>query len=279
MSTDAQITANRRNAKKSTGPKTPEGKAKSSLNALKHGLTASTDVIRGESQAEYDAHRDRMIHDLAPKDSIEEFLADRAASLAWRLKRATRMQNQFHAQFIADHEYELKHHPGWRDHPSETDPDLILGYLAKRDYRNDKVLDRLTLYERRIESSFHKCLHALGYPIRKKLLHPGLAPTDPSSVIPAQAGIQDPRCVSRRAGNAMSPQSALQGSQNLCPRGSGAKNQTQSREADPSAITMESELYHLCAGARRALNKANGGSFDDPQDPPKRKYKTTVRRY
>jgi hypothetical protein len=53
MSTQAQIKANRQNAQKSTGPKTDEGKAAASQNAVKHGLFAES-VIKGENEAEYE---------------------------------------------------------------------------------------------------------------------------------------------------------------------------------------------------------------------------------
>ena len=54
MSTKAQVKANRKNAKKSTGPKTTEGKENSSQNATKHGFFACHDVIKTESQLEFD---------------------------------------------------------------------------------------------------------------------------------------------------------------------------------------------------------------------------------
>ena len=75
-------------------PKTPEGKAKSAQNATKHGLTASHDVIKGESQEEFDAHRQGFLDTFNPQNAVEHFLADHAASLAWRLKRASRIQNE-----------------------------------------------------------------------------------------------------------------------------------------------------------------------------------------
>jgi hypothetical protein len=53
MASRKQITANQQNAKKCTGPTSPEGKAKSSMNALKHGLDAKSEVIRCESEPAY----------------------------------------------------------------------------------------------------------------------------------------------------------------------------------------------------------------------------------
>ena len=53
MSSKAQVKANRKNAKKSTGPKTAEGKEKVSKNAAKHGLFAAEAVITGENPADY----------------------------------------------------------------------------------------------------------------------------------------------------------------------------------------------------------------------------------
>src|SRR3989442_13216260 len=55
MPTEAQINANRLNAKKSTGPTSPEGKARSSLNALKSGIDAWSHIIPGEDPAELEA--------------------------------------------------------------------------------------------------------------------------------------------------------------------------------------------------------------------------------
>jgi hypothetical protein len=57
MATQAQILANRRNAQRSTGPKTAEGKATAAKNATKHGLFARYDVVISENQADFDGLR------------------------------------------------------------------------------------------------------------------------------------------------------------------------------------------------------------------------------
>jgi hypothetical protein len=94
MATEAQVQANRLNAQKSTGPRSAEGKATVSQNAVKHGFSGRLDVIKGEEQAEFERHREAMLGELAPVGAVESMLAERIAGLAWRLKRAERMQDE-----------------------------------------------------------------------------------------------------------------------------------------------------------------------------------------
>jgi len=92
----AKIEANRRNAEKSAGPKTPEGKAGSKGNALKFGLTASQVVIAridGEdAQKRFDEHYKRLRDYYAPESPIDEFRARRVADNMWRLLRHDRAE-------------------------------------------------------------------------------------------------------------------------------------------------------------------------------------------
>ena len=92
--TQAQITANRQNSKKSTGPRSAEGKAVSAKNAVKHGLFAHEAVIKGENPEEYELFREEILAELAPAGAMESILAERIVSLTWRLQRAERIQNQ-----------------------------------------------------------------------------------------------------------------------------------------------------------------------------------------
>ncbi|MCP5118165.1 MAG: hypothetical protein GY953_45710, partial [bacterium] len=71
MATTKQRNANRQNAKKSTGPRTHEGKRRVSQNALKHGLSASKVVIPGEDVADYERLRDGFVEALEPRDEVE----------------------------------------------------------------------------------------------------------------------------------------------------------------------------------------------------------------
>ena len=92
MSTPEQIAQNRKNAEKSTGPKTDEGKATSSQNAVKHGFFAKNDVISGEDLAAYESHRQAIYDEFVPFTPCESVLTQRIASLSWRLMRADRLQ-------------------------------------------------------------------------------------------------------------------------------------------------------------------------------------------
>ena len=92
MASDAQIAANRRNALKSTGPRTAAGKAASSRNALRHGLTARAPLVFDEDTADFDRFRAEMRATLALRDPREELLAEAMAQAAWRLRRAARAE-------------------------------------------------------------------------------------------------------------------------------------------------------------------------------------------
>ena len=93
MSLTPRQIANRANAQKSTGPKTAEGKAKSSLNAVKHGLAAQHALLPNEDAEAYKAVVQGWIDDLQPADTLEMALVDRAAMADWRLKRCVRSEH------------------------------------------------------------------------------------------------------------------------------------------------------------------------------------------
>jgi len=168
MATEAQLLANRRNAQKSTGPRTDEGKAAVSQNALRHGLTASRDVISSESQDQFDLYRDQFLAELDPAGPVESMLAERIVALSWRLKRVGHIQNQAIDALNADNTPSplakltqslfSKGLSRPQDGPSVPDDTLALGRMAVKDFSNTRVLERLLMYERRIENSLHKTL-------------------------------------------------------------------------------------------------------------------------
>jgi hypothetical protein len=85
--TPRRLAANRENAAKSTGPRTPEGKQRSSKNSLHHAAFCADLLQPGEDEHDLHTLRDALIHDLAPQNAIELCLADRVVSAAWRLRR------------------------------------------------------------------------------------------------------------------------------------------------------------------------------------------------
>ena len=89
MTTAAQIVANRKNAKRSTGPRTREGKTASSRNALKHGLTAETYILPGEDPHKYEMLRQQVFDEINPNSLIAQMLTERLTGLLWRLRRAS----------------------------------------------------------------------------------------------------------------------------------------------------------------------------------------------
>jgi hypothetical protein len=103
MATETQVAANRLNARKSTGPRTDEGKAVVAQNAVRHGLLAQQAVIKGEDLGEFEFYRDQMLGELSPAGAMEAMLAERVVGLAWWLRRAERIQAEvFDAMLFED---------------------------------------------------------------------------------------------------------------------------------------------------------------------------------
>ena len=88
----ARLEANRRNAQKSTGPRTDEGKKNSSQNAVTHGCRAETLVLRDEDPAALEQRRAAWRACLAPGDDVEERLVETAVVHTWMQDRARRAQ-------------------------------------------------------------------------------------------------------------------------------------------------------------------------------------------
>jgi hypothetical protein len=92
MTSFREIEANRRNAAKSTGPQTPEGKQRSRCNAIRHGLTAETVIGALEDAEDYQAFEAAIKADYDAQSATERELVLRLASLLWRLRRATSIE-------------------------------------------------------------------------------------------------------------------------------------------------------------------------------------------
>lgn len=117
-----KMEANRRNAEKSTGPRTPEGKSKSRWNALKHGILAREVVFTGgdgaESQSEFDRLHLALRNDIQPETVMEEILVERMAQSYWRLGRAQRCEVGQIRLELRDARECSEHQPSTRDRES-----------------------------------------------------------------------------------------------------------------------------------------------------------------
>src|SRR5712691_9174036 len=87
MATFKQFEANRRNALKSTGPRTSEGKAAVSMNSLRHGLRARTVVLPGENREEFNQLCDDLEREWAPQSRTAKFYLEQMAVSQWKLTR------------------------------------------------------------------------------------------------------------------------------------------------------------------------------------------------
>ncbi len=130
------------NAKRSTGPRTAEGKAASRLNGLRHGLYSEVTIIEGESEAELVAFGKRLRADLAPVGEVELILADRIVSLAWRLRRLITIEGEI----IQD---------GSRGSTYDRSPGRAFGGSS------GEKLVRLSTYEAKLDRQLFKTMHEL----------------------------------------------------------------------------------------------------------------------
>jgi hypothetical protein len=144
--TEAQLKANRENAKRSTGPRTPEGKKRSSLNAFRHGLTGQIVVHTPEDQKAFTKHCDALREDLDPEGAVETDLAQAIAEDRWRLNRARALENTILALGQSEH---LPPNGSY----SELDAALAQAQ-AWMDHAHH--LNLLTTYENRIRRSVEK---------------------------------------------------------------------------------------------------------------------------
>jgi hypothetical protein len=138
---DAQLAANRANAAQSTGPKSPEGKSRSRLNGLRHGLTGQTVVMPHEDRKAYERHTARIFESLKPENDLEWDLAQSIADDKWRLNRARAIEENIFAIGANDCPIEYPDADA-RAEAALTQSETFLRFA--------KELQLLTLYETRI---------------------------------------------------------------------------------------------------------------------------------
>jgi hypothetical protein len=145
MATPAQIAANRRNADKSTGPRTEAGKAASRMNALQHGIDACSSVLPGEDPAEFEALAAAYRERYQPRTPEEHFLVDTLARSEWNRRRYARIQAELTARLL-----------------DAMDPaDRSLGALFLPDNPAARALNRVIRRYEAAENSWFRALREL----------------------------------------------------------------------------------------------------------------------
>ena len=258
MTTRAQIKANRNNAKKSTGPRTEEGKTRSAKNALKHGLLARDTVLPGEDPADFDRQLSALEADIQPANSLEFELVRQIADSQWRMRRLTRLETGFLAAAV----------DGTRRYMEKRRPDeLRPGYDGETLLLGSAMLERtqafvhLARYDGHLSRRFFLAVKQLA-DLRRDERKPretrssagSYAPTDPDAYrgryVPAQApppiDTTSPPAsrIGFRASRNSAPQTGLRGDRALAPQATLTQTtkQTQFRRT-PVKSTLASPLF------------------------------------
>ena len=243
MPTNAQIKANRNNAKKSTGPRTEEGKTRSAKNALKHGLLARDAVLPGEDPADFDRQLAALEADIQPDNSLEFELVRQIADAQWRMRRLTRLETGFLAAAVDDQRRHLE-----KRRPDELRP----GYDGETLLLGSAMLDRtqafvhLARYDGHLSRRFFRAVKQLAdlrrdeRKAREARSSAGsYAPADPyrGRYVPAQAPppIDNPSPTASRIGFRASRESAPQ------PGFTQTTKQTQFRPTPVKSVPFKDE--------------------------------------
>ena len=146
----AQI--NRNNSRHSTGPRTPEGKQRSALNALRHGLTGQIVVMPTEDLESYQHHIQSFVNEYRPQGPTETQLVQSLADAAWRLNRVAVLETNL-----------LTHDIIYQDFPNHECTHEMREAIAIADALDShtKALASLSLHGQRLSRQFEKTLALL----------------------------------------------------------------------------------------------------------------------
>jgi hypothetical protein len=139
-----KIEANRRNAKKSTGPKTEEGKARSAMNSIKYGIYSDKYLIKDESYEEFDNYRRKILKCLNPTNAVLFDMATHVVSNGWEYQRCTLLESKILNSKSLKHDAERKQNNeeakqiivSWQD-----PPELEAKYGALEEYSKNEPTD------------------------------------------------------------------------------------------------------------------------------------------
>jgi hypothetical protein len=147
MSANPEI--NRANAQHSTGPKTEEGKQRSSLNALRHGLTGQIVVMPGEDMAAYHLHLHSFTTEYQPKGHTEATLVQLLAETTWRLHRVAALETNLLTLGIT-------HSTNYTaDAPEQIQDALAIAAALEK---HSRALSDLSLHSQRLSRQFERTL-------------------------------------------------------------------------------------------------------------------------
>src|ERR1051326_2317766 len=146
MATTAQVLANRDNSKLSTGPRSADGKAASSGNAITHGLSAADPVLPNEDRNQFNALLQHYQSDFAPETAHEEFLVGQMAAARWKLDRAERIENAMLAALESPCD------------PATNEAVMAQAFLEKDTGNGFARLDR---YRGSLERTYRRCAREL----------------------------------------------------------------------------------------------------------------------
>jgi flagellar biosynthesis GTPase FlhF len=149
---DSRAEINRANSQHSTGPRTPAGKQRSSLNALRHGLTGHVIVLPSEDHAAYENHTRRLVDDLQPKGALEEQLVQSIADTSWRINRVAALETNLLSLGIHEQSANID-----TAHP-EAHAALAMAASVREQIR---ALSNLSSHEHRLSRQFERTLQQL----------------------------------------------------------------------------------------------------------------------
>jgi hypothetical protein len=152
MATRKQIEANRRNAQNSTGPQSPETKAKTRLNAMRDGFTGQITTLSDEDRPIFEKFKSDFINDLAPKTVMELSLASSMAWDTWRLNHLRAVEMNLYALGTANNSVEIE----------SDDPQIHAAISGAVTFVDEaKRFALMSMYEQRMNRSIHKNLATL----------------------------------------------------------------------------------------------------------------------
>jgi hypothetical protein len=167
-STNHRAEASRRNGARSCGPVTPDGRARSARNALRHGLRASSIAALGnEGREECLRLAAAPREEFAPEGELQEHLADQIALAIWRARRSERIEQELFTYYLE------------KDRRGLEAPDF--GLLVIRDRNGARALDMLLRYRGSVQTELFRALAAL------KALQAEAATTAPLPCLPPKA--------------------------------------------------------------------------------------------